>query len=129
MGAMFSRLGVKELLWGRKRGIESMSVPANMLSGPRMSRKADSSHRPRKHAARRLSRLERHPYALFASRWRGRSRRPIPAGTRLLRVEFTVDCKDADKIAAVRRGDAHQELARWLKGDHHTNNDLRHLTS
>jgi glyoxylase I family protein len=44
-----------------------------------------------------------------------------------LRVEFTVDCADVDKIAAVRRSDAHRELARWLKGDRRTNNDLRHL--
>jgi len=43
-----------------------------------------------------------------------------------LRVEFTVDSADADEIAAVRRADAHAELARWLSGDHRINNDLRH---
>jgi hypothetical protein len=29
------------------------------------------------------------------------------------------------EIDAARRADAHQELARWLAGDRHTNNDLR----
>jgi len=39
-----------------------------------------------------------------------------------LRLEFTVDSPEADKIAAMRRADAHSELARWLAGDHRTNN-------
>jgi glyoxylase I family protein len=43
-----------------------------------------------------------------------------------LRVEFTVDSDDAEEIAAIRRADAHTELARWLGGDHRINNDLRH---
>jgi glyoxylase I family protein len=40
-------------------------------------------------------------------------------------VEFTVDPPDAGRIDAIRRADAHAELARWMAGDHHTNNDLR----
>jgi glyoxylase I family protein len=42
-----------------------------------------------------------------------------------LRLEFTVDAPDADKIAAMRREDAHSELARWLAGDRRVNNDDR----
>ena len=42
-----------------------------------------------------------------------------------LRLEFTVDAPDADKIAAMRRADAHSELARWLGGDRRTNNGDR----
>ncbi len=40
-------------------------------------------------------------------------------------VEFTVDPPDAGKIDAIRRADAHAELARWVAGDHRVNNDLR----
>ncbi len=40
-------------------------------------------------------------------------------------VEFTVDPPDAARIDAIRRKDAHAELARWMAGDHRTNNDLR----
>ena len=40
-------------------------------------------------------------------------------------VEFTVDPPDAAEIDAMRRADAHAELARWMAGDHRTNNDLR----
>ncbi|HVZ06395.1 VOC family protein [Rhodopila sp.] len=40
-------------------------------------------------------------------------------------MEFTVDPPDAARIDAIRRADAHQELARWMAGDHRTNNDLR----
>jgi hypothetical protein len=40
-------------------------------------------------------------------------------------VEFTVDPPDAARIDAIRRSDAHAELARWMAGDHRTNNDLR----
>ncbi len=43
-----------------------------------------------------------------------------------LRVEFTVDPPDVEKINAMRRADAHQELARWLAGDRHPNNLDRH---
>ncbi|MFN0304745.1 MAG: VOC family protein [Burkholderiales bacterium] len=42
-----------------------------------------------------------------------------------LRVEFTVDPDDVDRINAMRRADAHAELKRWLKGDHRTNNEDR----
>jgi catechol-2,3-dioxygenase len=42
-----------------------------------------------------------------------------------LRLEFTVDAPDADKIAEMRRKDAHSELARWLAGDRRVNNDDR----
>ncbi|HEX3575443.1 MAG TPA: VOC family protein [Rhodopila sp.] len=40
-------------------------------------------------------------------------------------VEFTVDLPEAEEIGALRRADAHAELARWVAGDHRTNNDLR----
>jgi glyoxylase I family protein len=40
-------------------------------------------------------------------------------------VEFTVDPPDAPDIEAMRKADAHSELARWMAGDHRTNNDLR----
>ncbi len=40
-------------------------------------------------------------------------------------VEFTQDPEDAAEIDAIRRADAHSELARWLSGDRRTNNDLR----
>ncbi|HUZ75881.1 MAG TPA: VOC family protein [Stellaceae bacterium] len=43
-----------------------------------------------------------------------------------LRVEFTVDPPHVDQINAMRRADAHQELARWLAGDHRPNNLDRH---
>jgi catechol 2,3-dioxygenase-like lactoylglutathione lyase family enzyme len=43
-----------------------------------------------------------------------------------LRVEFTVDPPDVDRINAMRLADAHQELTRWLAGDHHINNTDRH---
>ena len=40
-------------------------------------------------------------------------------------VEFTQDPEDVAEINAARRGDAYQELARWLSGDRRTNNELR----
>ena len=40
-------------------------------------------------------------------------------------VEFTVDPPGVEEIDAIRRADAHSELARWMGGDHLTNNDLR----
>ena len=40
-------------------------------------------------------------------------------------LEFTLDPHDAPEIEAMRRADAHSELARWMAGDHRTNNDLR----
>jgi glyoxylase I family protein len=42
-----------------------------------------------------------------------------------LRLEFAVDAPNAERIAAMRRKDAHSELSRWLAGDRHTNNDDR----
>ena len=46
-----------------------------------------------------------------------------------LTVEFTVDAPDAVEIDRKRRADAHDELRRWLGGDHTPNNDLRSLRS
>lgn len=40
-------------------------------------------------------------------------------------MEFTVDPPHAAQIGAIRRADAHSELARWMAGDHRVNNDLR----
>jgi glyoxylase I family protein len=40
-------------------------------------------------------------------------------------VEFTQDPEDVAEIDAARRADAHSELARWMAGDHRTNNELR----
>lgn len=40
-------------------------------------------------------------------------------------LEFTVDAPDADNIAVERRADAHETLARWLAGDHTSNNTYR----
>jgi glyoxylase I family protein len=42
-----------------------------------------------------------------------------------LRLEFTVDAPNAAAIAAMRRADAHTELARWLAGDRRVNNTDR----
>ena len=41
-------------------------------------------------------------------------------------VEFTCDPPDVAEIEALRRADAHSELARWLAGDRRVNNELRH---
>jgi len=40
-------------------------------------------------------------------------------------LEFTLDHPDVEKIARARRADAHQELKRWLAGDHTSNNMYR----
>ncbi|MEL7156085.1 MAG: VOC family protein [Actinomycetota bacterium] len=40
-------------------------------------------------------------------------------------LEFTVDAPEADAIAAERRPQAHEELQRWLAGDHTSNNVYR----
>jgi len=42
-----------------------------------------------------------------------------------LRVEFTVDPPNVAAIDAMRRADAHAELARWLGGDRRINNEDR----
>jgi hypothetical protein len=42
-----------------------------------------------------------------------------------LLLEFTVDHPDVEKIDAIRRDSAHHDLARWLSGDHSSNNDWR----
>jgi glyoxylase I family protein len=42
-----------------------------------------------------------------------------------LLLEFTVDHPRVDEIDAVRRENAHRDLARWLSGDHASNNDWR----
>jgi glyoxylase I family protein len=42
-----------------------------------------------------------------------------------LKVEFTVDAADVDRLNARRRADAHSELKRWLAGDRRINNDVR----
>ncbi|HKT18878.1 MAG TPA: VOC family protein [Stellaceae bacterium] len=42
-----------------------------------------------------------------------------------LRVEFTVDAADVERINEIRRADAHSELQRWLGGDRRINNDIR----
>ena len=41
-------------------------------------------------------------------------------------LEFTCDPPDVAEIDALRRADAHSELNRWLAGDRHVNNQLRH---
>jgi hypothetical protein len=41
-------------------------------------------------------------------------------------LEFTCDPPDVAEIDALRRGDAHSELERWLGGDRRVNNQLRH---
>ena len=46
-----------------------------------------------------------------------------------LKVEFTVDAADIEAINAQRRSDAHSEMKRWLAGDRHVNNQLRHRES
>ncbi|WP_030563929.1 VOC family protein [Streptomyces aureocirculatus] len=40
-------------------------------------------------------------------------------------LEFAVDHPDADKVDAERRATAHADLARWLAGDHTSNNRWR----
>ena len=40
-------------------------------------------------------------------------------------LEFTLDHPDAERITHERKGDAHRELARWLAGDHTSNNTYR----
>ena len=42
-----------------------------------------------------------------------------------LLVEFTVDHPDVEQIAAERQRMARQDLARWLAGDHTSNNTYR----
>jgi len=40
-------------------------------------------------------------------------------------VEFTLDAPKAGEINATRRGQAHEELKKWLGGDHTSNNTYR----
>jgi catechol-2,3-dioxygenase len=40
-------------------------------------------------------------------------------------LEFTLDHPEADKISRERRTRAHQELQRWLAGNHQSNNTYR----
>lgn len=42
-----------------------------------------------------------------------------------LLLEFAVDSPDVDAINKVRRESAHADLARWLGGDHTSNNNFR----
>jgi len=42
-----------------------------------------------------------------------------------LTLEFTLDHPQVETITRERRADAHQELKRWLAGDHHSNNTYR----
>ncbi len=42
-----------------------------------------------------------------------------------LKLELTVDHPEIETIDTIRRRSAHQDLARWLAGDHCTNNDWR----
>jgi catechol 2,3-dioxygenase-like lactoylglutathione lyase family enzyme len=42
-----------------------------------------------------------------------------------LKVEFTVDHPDCEKIMANQRKTAHADLKRWMSGDHSVNNDFR----
>jgi len=42
-----------------------------------------------------------------------------------VRLEFTVDCPSVASINAHQLGAAHDELKRWLGGDHGSNNDHR----
>ncbi len=42
-----------------------------------------------------------------------------------LLIELTADHPDVEKINAARLTDAHQELRRWLAGDHTSNNTYR----
>jgi glyoxylase I family protein len=46
-----------------------------------------------------------------------------PAG---LLIEFTVDHEDVEQINATRAALAHEELAKWLGGDHTPNNTQFH---
>jgi glyoxylase I family protein len=42
-----------------------------------------------------------------------------------LRLEFTVDHPEVERINADQRAQAHEALQRWLAGDHTPNNDFR----
>ncbi|MGP4017528.1 VOC family protein [Saccharopolyspora sp. 5N708] len=43
-----------------------------------------------------------------------------------LLLEFTVDTVDVEAVNEKRRAGAHEDLRRWLAGDHTPNNDVRH---
>ena len=40
-------------------------------------------------------------------------------------LEFTLDAANANQINQTRRASAHEDLWRWLKGDHTSNNTYR----
>lgn len=42
-----------------------------------------------------------------------------------LRLEFTVDHPEIERIMTGQRGSAHADLERWLAGDHTPNNEMR----
>lgn len=42
-----------------------------------------------------------------------------------LKLELTVDHPEVEAIDVIRTRSAHEDLARWLAGDHSTNNDWR----
>ena len=42
-----------------------------------------------------------------------------------LLLEFTVDPPNVSEINQARRDAAHEDLQRWLEGDHRSNNDWR----
>ena len=43
-----------------------------------------------------------------------------------LKLELTVDHPESETIDRIRRRSAHEDLVRWLAGDHSMNNDWRH---
>ncbi|MES2987913.1 MAG: VOC family protein [Pseudomonadota bacterium] len=43
-----------------------------------------------------------------------------------LELEFTVDAPDIETLQHEQRQSAHDQLRRWLAGDHTPNNDIRH---
>ncbi len=92
---------------------------------------AVSSHRARGGRARRrppsssalpLRASSRRTPLCWSTAIAARSTSADPNG---LILEFTLDHPEADKISSDRRADAHQELKRWLAGNHTSNNTYR----
>jgi glyoxylase I family protein len=52
--------------------------------------------------------------------------RPVLLRPGGLLIEFTVDHEDVEQINATRAALAHEELAKWLGGDHTPNNTQFH---